>query len=189
MFQLFPAIKNWMTLKKISPRKKIDLFFFLLFRRFYMRKTGNIQDMSAHFSQFWRVDWVLKANKRDTVYAHVIRRHWRWDVLKSRLSLWDSALYKVEISNNILIIHKVKHKRGDTHVNGWQTSRGHTRWHLVDKRGDISWTHLVTFRGHFCPREVLFLGDISWTFFGWLFVDIFWVNFCGHLSSNKLTQT
>ena len=71
-----------------------------------MRKTGNIQDMSAHFSQFWRVDWVLKANKRDTVYAHVIRRHWRWDVLKSRLSLWDSAFYKVEISNKNLIIHK-----------------------------------------------------------------------------------
>ena len=87
-----------------SPRKKIDFFF----KRFYMRKTGNIQDMSAHFSQFWRVDWVLKANKRDTVYAHVIRRHWRWDVLKSRLSLWDSAFYKVEISNKKLIIHKVQ---------------------------------------------------------------------------------
>ena len=64
---------------------------------------------------------------------------------------------------------------------GWQTSRGHNRWHLVDKRGDISWTLLVTFRGHFCPREVLFLGDISWTFlgdfswtfFGWILVAIY----------------
>ena len=92
------------NVERCSPRKNIDFFF----KRFYMRKTGNIQDMSAHFSQFWRVDWVLKANKRDTVYAHVIRRHWRWDVFKSRLSLWDSALYKVEISNRNLIIHKVQ---------------------------------------------------------------------------------
>ena len=55
--------------------------------------------------------------------------------------------------------------------------------HLVDKRGDFSWTHLVTFRGHFCPREVLFLGDISWTFFGWHFVDNFWVNSFEHSSN------
>ena len=55
----------------------------------------------------------------------------------------------------------------------WQTSRGHNRWHLVDKRGDISWTLLVTFCGHFCPGEVLFLGDFSWTFFGWILVAIY----------------
>ena len=59
---------------------------------------------------------------------------------------------------------------------GWQTFRGHNRWHFVDKRGDISWTLLATFRGQKCPRNVLFLGDFSWTFFGWHFVDIFWVN-------------
>jgi hypothetical protein len=55
---------------------------------------------------------------------------------------------------------------------GWQTSRGHNRWLLVDKRGDFSWTLLVTSRGHFCPREVLFSGEFSWTFFGWILVDI-----------------
>ena len=72
---------------------------------------------------------------------------------------------------------------------GWQTFRGHNRWHLVDKRGDISWTLLVTSRGQNCPRDVTFLGDFSWTFFGWDFVDIFGVTFHGYLSSNKLTRT
>ena len=75
----------------------INFFFtkkkdYIFFKRFYMRKTGNIQDMSAHFSQFWRVDWVLKANKRNTVYAHVIS-HSRWDVLKSRLSHYGIQLF------------------------------------------------------------------------------------------------
>ena len=46
----------------------------------------------------------------------------------------------------------------------WQTSRGHNRWLLVDKRGDISWTLLST-------RSPLF---------GWIFVDIFWVNSLVH---------
>ena len=72
---------------------------------------------------------------------------------------------------------------------GWQTFRGHNRWHLVDKRGDISWTLLATSRGHFCPRNVLFLGEFSWTFLWWHFMDTISVNSCGLLSSNKLTQT
>ena len=38
-------------------------------------------------------------------------------------------------------------------INGWQTFRGHNRWHLVDKRGDISWTLLVTSRGQFYLSE------------------------------------
>ena len=56
---------------------------------------------------------------------------------------------------------------------GWQTSRGHNRWLLVDKRGDFSWTLL--------SREVLFLGEFSWTFL---------VNFRGHFfNSNEKSYT
>ena len=72
-------------------------------------------------------------------------------------------------------------------LKGWQTFRGHNRGHFMDKRGDFSWTLLATFRGQKCSQNVFFLGDFSWTFFGWHFVDIFWVNSCEHLSSNKLT--
>ena len=65
-------------------------------------------------------------------------------------------------------------------IKGWQTSRGHNRWLLVDKRGDISWALLVTSGGQKCQREVLFLGEFSWTFLG-EFLWKFWVNFSGHL--------
>ena len=52
------------------------------------------------------------------------------------------------------------------HICGWQTFRGHKRWHFVDIRGDISWTF-------FGDISWTFFGDISWTFFWWHFVDIF----------------
>ena len=51
-------------------------------------------------------------------------------------------------------------------LKGWQTFRGHKRWHFVDIRGDISWTF-------FGDISWTFFGDISWTFFWWHFVDIF----------------
>ena len=73
---------------------------------------------------------------------------------------------------------------------GWQTSRGHSRWHLVENRGDISWTLLVTFCGHFCPLEILFLGDISWTFLGdfsWTFFGEFLWTFIKQSTNPNLT--
>ena len=48
--------------------------------------------------------------------------------------------------------------------NGWLLVDILKRWHFVDTFGDISWTILST-RCHL---------------FGWLFVDIFWVNSSGH---------
>ena len=74
-------------------------------------------------------------------------------------------------------------------ANQYGRVRGHsitmwTRWgwrHFVDN--DISWT-LFFKMGDF---SWTLLGDFSWTllstrspFFGWIFVDIFWVNSSGH---------
>ena len=81
---------------------------------------------------------------------------------------FTKIVLKRNLSQCLTILSNVK--------KGWQTSRGHNRWHLVDTFGDILWTLLST-------RSPLF----GWHFvdiFGWLFMDIFWVNFCGHLSSN-----
>ena len=57
--------------------------------------------------------------------------------------------------------------------------------------GDISWT--MTFRGHFFPKWGTFRGHLlrvtSRGHFLVTFRGHFFGNSCGHLSSNKLTQT
>ena len=105
---------------------------------------------------------------------------WEFHFKKSYISNCNFGVEKYEFwvpSEKLECVHMI----GLQFWKGWQTSRGHNRWYLVDKKGDISWTLLVTFRGHFCPQEVLFSGDISWTFlcdfswtfFGWIFVAIY----------------
>ena len=100
---------------------------------------------------------------------------WEFHFKKSYISNCNFGVEKYEFwvpSEKLECVHMI----GLQFWKGWQTSRGHNRWYLVDKKrwhlmdtfGDISWTLLST-------KSPLF----GWHFvdiFGWLFMDIFgWI--------------